>query len=70
MSDWPWHEPTVAAIVKRLEESPHRVHQGAARIVSEEFSENCDLYHATKLAEAKGWPADAVLAGFKLARGK
>jgi hypothetical protein len=68
--DWPWHEPTVLAIIKRLEDSPRRVHQGAARIVAEEFSEAGDLYQASKMAADKGWPVEAVLSGFKLARGK
>lgn len=68
MSDWPWDEPTVMAIVKRLEGSPHRVHQGAANIVLAEFSQEGETYKAIKLAEEKGWPKEAVLAGFEMAR--
>jgi hypothetical protein len=66
--DWPWDEATVKAVVKRLESSPHRVHQGAANIILNEFSQEGEAYRAIKLAEENGWPREAVLAGFELAR--
>ena len=66
--DWPWHEPTVLAIVQRLEASPHRVHQGAANIIADEFLPDGRIAKAFKMAADKGWPKEAVLAGLELAK--
>jgi len=65
-ADYPYDEATVQAIVARLAASKHRVHQGAANIVAEEFLPDGRVHRARIIAREKGWPLEAILEGMRL----
>lgn len=67
-SRWPHHEPTVRAIIERLQASKHQVHRGAAMLVAAEFLPDERTSQAEEIAAANGWPAEAVLAGLHLGK--
>jgi len=67
-ADWPYHSPTVIAIVERLRRSKYRVHHGAANLVAEEFLPDPRVAQVEQLAHEHGWPAEAVMAGFQLGK--
>lgn len=65
--DYPYDEATVRAIVARLEASKHRVHQGAANIIADEFLPDGRFHKARVIARTNSWPEEAVIAGLNLA---
>jgi hypothetical protein len=62
----PYDERSVRAVVAFLEASPHQVHKGASKKVAEHFLPDGRLDRARAIAEEKGWPLDAVLAGISM----